>query len=103
MCSPNLWSEYPGHPRGWEPAVYEAVVVLDSIVEEPEDVFSVTVSCQDGEAVGVPFRSFHQRLVFVADSHSCGGSWDVNQLVLQVTVITKCKVQMVPHTPELGQ
>ena len=59
MRSPNLWSEYSWHSRGWEPAVYQAVVVLDPVVEESEDVFSVAVSCQDGEAVGVPFRPFH--------------------------------------------
>ena len=72
-------------------------MVFDSVVEKPEDILSVTVPCQDGESVGVPFRSFHQRLVFVADSHSCGGSWDVNQLVLQVAIITKCKVLVVEH------
>ena len=89
MRSPNLWPKYSWHSCGREPAFYHAMVVLDSVVEEPEDVFSVGISCQDGETVGVPFRSFHQRLVFVADSHSCGGSWDVNELVFQVTIITK--------------
>ena len=82
MLSPNLWSEYPWHSRGWEPAVYQAMMVFDPVVEESEDVFPVAVSCQDGEPVGVSFSSFHQRLVFVADSYSCGGSWDVNELVL---------------------
>ena len=89
MSFPNLRSEYPGHSRGWEPAVYQTVVVLDPVVEEPEDVFSVGISCQDGEAVGVPFRPFHQGLVFEADSYSCGGSWDANELVFEVTIITK--------------
>ena len=81
MSSPDLWSEYSGHSRGWEPAVYQTVVVLDPVVEESQDVFSVAVPCQNGEAVGVPFRPFYQRLVFVADSHSCGGLWNVNELV----------------------
>ena len=81
MRSPDLWPEYSWHSCGWEPAVYQAVVVFDPVVEESEDVFPVAVSCQDGEAVGVPFRPFHQGLVFVADGHSCGGLWNVNELV----------------------
>ena len=72
-------------------------MVFDSVVEKPEDILSVTVPCQDGESVGVPFRSFHQRLVFVADGHSCGGSWDVKQLVFQVAVVADCEVLVVEH------
>ena len=97
MFSPNLWSEYPWHSRGWEPAVYQAMVVFDPVVEESEDVFPVAVSCQDGEAVGVSFRPFHQRLVLVADGHSCGGLWNVDELMLQVAVIAKCEVLVVEH------
>ena len=73
-------------------------MVLDPVVEEPKDVLPVVVSCQDGESVGVPFCSFYQRLVFVADGYSCGGPWDVNQFVLQVAVIAKCKVLVVEHS-----
>ena len=81
MRSPNLWPKYSWHSCGREPAIYHAVVVLDPVIKESKNVLSVAVSCQDGEAVGVPFRSFHQGFVFVADSYSCGGPWDVNELV----------------------
>ena len=72
-------------------------MVLDPVVEETKDVFSVAVSCQNGESVGMPFRPFHQGFVFVADGHSCGGSWDVKQLVFQVAVIADCEVLVVKH------
>ena len=78
MLSPNLWSEYPWHSRGWEPAVYQAMMVFDPVVEESEDVFPVAVPCQDGEAVGVSFSPFHKGLVFVADGYSYCCLWDVN-------------------------
>ena len=35
-------------------------MVLDSVVEESEDVFSVVVPCQDGESVCVPFLAGNQ-------------------------------------------
>ena len=89
MSSPNPGPEEAGYPCAWKPAVSEIMVVLDPVVEESEDIFSVAVPCQDGEPVGMPFCSFYQSLVFVADSHSCGGSWDANELVFQVTIITK--------------
>ena len=57
MCFSDLRSEDPGHPCSWEPAVCETVMVFDPVVEKPEYILSVTVSCQDGEPVGVSFCS----------------------------------------------
>ena len=42
-------------------------MVLNPVVEEPEDADAVAVSGEDGELVVVTFRSFHQCFVFVAD------------------------------------
>ena len=58
MNSADPWPEEAGYPCSWDPVARDVVVVLDPVVEEPEDVFSVSISCQNGEAVGVPFRPF---------------------------------------------
>ncbi len=67
MCSPNSWPEEAGESCSWAPVVCQGVVVLNPVVEEPEDADAVAVSGEDGELVVVSFRSFHQCFVFVAD------------------------------------
>ena len=77
MNSADPWPEEAGYPRSWDPVACDFVVLLDPVVEEPEDVTAIVVPGENGEPVIVPFRSFHQCFVFIADGYSYCCLWDV--------------------------
>ena len=81
MNSADPWPEEAGYPCAWDPVACDVVVVLYPVVEEPEDVAAVVVPGEDGEPVVVPFCSFHQCFVFIADGYSYRCSWNSKQFV----------------------